>query len=75
MAVVKCVEIVGEAANKVSHEGRSAAAALPWRDIIAMRHRLVHVYYDVNLDIVWNTLQKDLPGLISVLCAVEELTD
>ena len=67
LAVVKCVEIVGEAAGQVPSEARSEVPGLPWRDIIAMRHRLVHAYYDINLDIVWSTLREDLPPLLATL--------
>ena len=69
LAVVKCVEIVGEAASKVSNEAQAHLPELPWADIIAMRHRLVHAYYDVNLDIVWRTIRGDLPPLASALDA------
>jgi uncharacterized protein with HEPN domain len=41
--------------------------SLPWRDMIDMRHRLVHAYYDVNLDVVWSTLGEDLPPLLQAL--------
>ena len=40
---------------------------MPWEDIIGMRHRLVHVYFDINLDILWKTVQEDLPSLIAAL--------
>ena len=67
MAVVKCVEIIGEAANNVSAAGREEAASLPWENMVGMRHRLVHGYYDINLDVVWSTLQEDLPPLVDAL--------
>jgi uncharacterized protein with HEPN domain len=67
LALVKCVEIVGEAASRVSAEAQSEVAALPWQDIINMRHRLVHAYYDINLEILWRTVRDDLPPLIEVL--------
>jgi len=70
LAVVKCIEIIGEAASRVSPEGQAEAAELPWRDMIDMRHRLVHAYYDVNLDVVWSTLREDLPPLIAALESV-----
>ena len=70
LAVVKCIEILGEAAARVSSEGQAEAAELPWRDMIDMRHRLVHAYYDVNLDVVWSTLREDLPPLIAALESV-----
>jgi len=67
LAVVKSVEIIGEAASQVSSEGQAEHPELPWRDMIAMRHRLIHGYYDINLDIVWNTVQEDVPPLIRAL--------
>ena len=70
LAVVKCIEIIGEAGARVSPEGQAEAAELPWRDMIDMRHRLVHAYYDVNLDVVWSTLREDLPPLIAALESV-----
>ena len=69
MAVVKCVEIIGEAASQVSPQAQKEIPGIPWRDIINMRHRLVHAYYDVNLDIVWSTLRQDLPPLVAELQA------
>lgn len=70
MAVVKCVEIIGEAANQVSSAARTELKEISWRDMIDMRHRLVHGYYDINLDVVWSTLQEDLPPLIRMLQAI-----
>lgn len=60
-------EIVGEAATKVSDESRTALPSVPWPDRIAMRHRLIHAYFDVNLDIVWDTVEVDLPPLCAGL--------
>lgn len=70
LAIVKCVEIIGEAAGRVSPEGRSEAPGLPWKDMAAMRHRLVHAYYDINLDVVWSTVREDLPPLAEALQVV-----
>jgi uncharacterized protein with HEPN domain len=67
MAVVKCVEIIGEAASRVSPQVQAETPEIPWRDMTDMRHRLVHGYYDINLDIVWSTLQEDLPPLAETL--------
>ena len=73
MALVKCVEIVGEAANRMSVEAQGEVAQLPWRDIIDMRHRLVHGYYDISYDVLWSTIQHDLPPLIATLEAMAEI--
>lgn len=67
MALAKEVEIVGEAAYQLSQEARESLPEMPWEDIIGMRHRLVHGYFDINLDILWRTVQEDLPLLESVL--------
>ncbi|MBI4317175.1 MAG: DUF86 domain-containing protein [Chloroflexi bacterium] len=69
LALVKLVEIVGEAASQVSDPGRANAPSLPWAEIISMRHRLVHAYFDINLDILWQTIRHDLPPLIAALDA------
>ena len=67
LAIVKSIEIIGEAASKVSESYKTSADAIPWPEIINMRHRMIHAYYDVNLDIVWATVTQDLPGLIKYL--------
>jgi uncharacterized protein with HEPN domain len=63
LSLVKELEIIGEAANKVSAETRSQSNAIPWQDISGMRNRLIHAYFDVDLDVVWSTVTKDLPAL------------
>ncbi len=65
--LVKALEIVGEAARQVSEETREQFPQIPWADIIGMRHRLVHAYFEINLDILWHTVQQDLPPLIAAL--------
>lgn len=70
LSLVKAIEIVGEAASQVTPETRDRYPGVAWADAIGMRHRLVHAYYDINLDIVWQTVTKDLPALIDVLAGV-----
>jgi Uncharacterized conserved protein len=67
LSLVKSIEIIGEAASKVSLEYRSRREDIPWADIIGMRNRLIHVYFDVNLDIVWLTVTQELPMLLDPL--------
>jgi uncharacterized protein with HEPN domain len=67
LAIVKSLEIIGEAASKVSESCQANFNHIPWPEIINMRHRMIHAYYDVNLDIVWATVTQDLPGLIKEL--------
>jgi uncharacterized protein with HEPN domain len=63
LSLVKELEIIGEAAGKVSLEVRSQHGAIPWQDISGMRNRLIHAYFDIDLDVVWTTVTKDLPLL------------
>jgi uncharacterized protein with HEPN domain len=67
LAVVRLLEIIGEAAAQASDDLRDRYPDLPWRPMIGMRNRLIHGYHDVNLDIVWDTVKKDLPPLVSAL--------
>ena len=70
LALQKLVEIVGEAANRVSEETQQRHQEIPWPQIIGLRNRLVHGYDDVNLDILWKIIQNDLPPLIEQLRAI-----
>ena len=67
LALVKDIEIVGEAATHVTERSRLSMPEIPWERIVGMRNRLVHAYFDINLDIVWKTVQEDLPELIVLL--------
>lgn len=64
LAILKCVEIVGEAASRVGAETREAHPAIPWREIVGMRNRLAHAYFEIDLRLVWDTVRNDLPPLI-----------
>lgn len=67
LALVRLMEIIGEASIKTSPETRTRLSGVQWREIAGTRNRLVHGYADVNLDIVWATISSDLPKLISEL--------
>ena len=67
LALVKEVEIIGDTAYQVSQTVRNQLLDIPWDDIISMRHRLVHAYFEINLDILWRTVKDDLPPLIAEL--------
>jgi uncharacterized protein with HEPN domain len=66
-AVIRCLEVIGEAANNVSEATRAGMADVAWTDMINMRHRLIHGYESVNLDQVWQTVRDDLAPLIARL--------
>jgi uncharacterized protein with HEPN domain len=67
MALTRCLEILGEAASKIGPDVRARLPAIPFSKIISMRNRLIHAYFDVDLDIVWTTVSDDLPGLSRAL--------
>ena len=66
-AVVRELEIIGEAANNLSERFKQDHPEIPFRDIIDMRNLLIHSYFGVNVDIVWDTCQENLPGLKRLL--------
>ena len=67
LAILRDLEIIGEAASRVSLRARQGSVAIPWDDMVGMRNRLIHGYFDVNLDTVWETISHDLPRLIADL--------
>ena len=66
-AVIRAIEIVGEAAGRLSPEFRSAHSDVPWREMTGMRHRLIHEYDKVSLEVVWAVVQDELPALLPAL--------
>ncbi len=66
-ALVKAIEIVGEAAARVSDETQAEYPELPWMQIVGMRNVLVHVYFDIDHDQLWATVVRDLPKLTATL--------
>jgi uncharacterized protein with HEPN domain len=67
LSVIKEIEIIGEAASRVSEETKLIYPEVPWKDIIGMRNRLVHGYFEVNTELVWNTVKTNLVHLLSLL--------
>jgi len=63
LGVVKAIEMIGEAASKVSPEVKHEFSDIPWDDIIRMRNRLIHAYYRIDLNLVWTTITDDIPLL------------
>jgi uncharacterized protein with HEPN domain len=74
-AVIRWVEIIGEAARGVSDELRQAHPEVPWRQMVAMRNVLIHGYFDIDIDLVWSVAQNDLPKLgAQVRAIIDELS-
>lgn len=62
-AVIRAIEILGEASKKIPAEIKKQAKDIPWRDISGMRDVLIHDYFGVNAEVVWKTAKEDLPSL------------
>lgn len=71
LSLVRLLEIIGEAARGVSSPFKEADPEVAWKKMAGLRDRLIHGYFDVNLDIVWETVTQDLPSLIA---SVEKVT-
>jgi uncharacterized protein with HEPN domain len=62
-AVVRALEIIGEASKHIPEEVRTFHSDLPWREMAGIRDKLIHDYFGVNLSVVWKTVKQDLPAL------------
>lgn len=67
LSLVRLLEIIGEAAGRVSPDDQEKLPGIPWPDIVGLRNRLVHRYTEINFDILWGIVTKDLPPLIHSL--------
>lgn len=70
LALVRLLEIIGEASKDLSGDFRSAHPQVPWDKMAGMRDRLIHGYYDVNLDVVWKTVVEDLPSVVAKVAKI-----
>ena len=67
LAIVKSIEIVGEAAARIGTEVRSELPEIPWPKVVGMRNHLIHSYFDIDNDRVWDTATEDLPKLKAII--------
>ncbi len=75
-AMVNALQVIGEAAARVTDDGRARVPRLPWGQIVAARHILVHVYWGIDTDQVWNMAVQDIPTLVAELeMAIAAWTD
>ena len=68
--IIRELEILGEAAGKISQETQDRFPHMPWKQVIGMRNRLIHAYFDVDHDIIWKTIQNSLPILSEELTII-----
>jgi uncharacterized protein with HEPN domain len=74
LALVRLIEIIGEAANNISSDKRKQYSEISWRRMMGMRNRLTHAYFEVDLDIVWQVVIRDLPTILpQIEAAISEL--
>jgi uncharacterized protein with HEPN domain len=66
-AVVRCLEIIGEAASRVSATERVKLASVPWQEIIRQRHIAIHHYGKLQMPRIWETVREHVPALVSAL--------
>lgn len=75
-AVIRGIEVIGEASKNIPKTIRSRYPQIPWNDMTDMRNKLIHEYFGVDIDVLWKTVQQDLPELkVLVLKVVDELKD
>jgi len=70
LALTRLLEVIGEAANLVSEKAREEYPQIPWRQMISLRNWLIHGYNAVDLDILWDIIEQDLPSLIKTLTTI-----
>jgi uncharacterized protein with HEPN domain len=74
LALVRLIEVIGEAANHISESKQNQYPEIPWRRMVGMRNRLSHAYFEVDLEIVWQVVSKDLPDILPMVeTAISEL--
>jgi uncharacterized protein with HEPN domain len=66
-AVVRCLEIIGEAVRNIPDSLREKHPDIPWRDMVGMRNKIAHGYFDINLKTVWKVVKEELPAIVPAL--------
>lgn len=66
-AVIRALEVVGEAAKKIPDEVKNKYPDIPWREMTSIRDKLIHDYFGVNFAVIWKTVSEDIPKLIPLM--------
>jgi uncharacterized protein with HEPN domain len=75
LALTYLIQVISEAASRLTREQRDAYPNIPWRDIIGMRHIVVHDYFRLDLDVIWRTANENIPPLVNALELVVQEDD
>jgi len=70
-AVIRNIEIIGEATKKISNNLKATYFEIPWREMAGMRDKLIHDYMGVDIDVVWKSIEVDIPELFELLKKIE----
>jgi hypothetical protein len=70
-AIIRNIEIIGEASKKISSETKNTFIDVPWKEIAGMRDKLIHDYLGVDVKVVWNTIKEDIPALKKVISEIK----
>jgi len=71
-ALIRAIEVLGEAASRVGPELRATKPEIPWQQMVSTRNRLIHAYFDMDMDIVWTTVTQSIPDLVPMLESILE---
>jgi uncharacterized protein with HEPN domain len=74
-AVIRALEIIGEAAKSIPNSMRKKYTSVPWKDITGMRDKLIHQYFGVNLELIWKTVREDLAPLKETITQMAQDVD
>jgi len=69
-AVIRALEIIGEAAKAIPEKIKEKHHELPWKEMSGLRDKLIHVYFGVNLEVVWETIEEDIPKLKPIIAEI-----
>lgn len=75
LAIIRLIEIIGEAAARLSPEFREKYSSIPWQAIIGMRNRLVYAYFSIDYDVVWLTITSAIPDLLKQITNMDDFSD
>lgn len=72
-AVIRALEIIGEASKNIPERVKEEHAEIPWREMAGIRDKLIHDYFGINLEVVWKTVKEDLPPLWKMINSISKL--